>query len=331
VSSAPFFIVGSGRSGSTLLRVIMASHSRLSIPPETWYLLRLPDTLSFDRPLTPEETHQVIRIMTNHYRWPDMKLDAQEFRRKVLERHNPFLRDVVEIVYRAHLERDRKVRWGDKTPGYIEIVPRLAKLFPGARFIHFIRDGRDVAKSFQDKGWYGRWLHANAREWIEAMDFSERWARSDVSNQILDVHYEDLVLDTEKTVRRICNFLGEEFEPQMLLWQKKADQLVPAREAHIHEKLKQMPDAANVHRWKREMSAREIFVAEAFMGDQLRARGYELHFRSALYMPAFGLTRWYCRHVLPIVTLPVRAMRSLRGRLSNQPALVSQSGSRDEL
>jgi hypothetical protein len=331
VSSAPFFVVGSGRSGSTLLRLILASHSRLSIPPETWYLLRLPETLSTDRALLPSEIDTVISTMTTHYRWPDMKIDAREFRREVCALTNPALRDIVELVYHTHLARDGKQRWGDKTPGYIAIVPRLAQLFPGARFIHFIRDGRDVAKSFQSRGWYGRWLHANAREWIDAMEFSAHWARLDVAQQILQVRYEDLVLDTEKTVRGICDFLGETFEPQMLRWQEKADQLVPARETHIHEKLKQVPVPANVYRWKREMSLREVLVCEAFMGRHLRALGYELRFGAPFYAPFLALTCWYCRNALPIVTFPLRAIRALHSRLPQQSKSARQPGSGDEL
>jgi hypothetical protein len=331
VNSAPFFIIGSGRSGSTLLRLILASHSRLCIPPETWYLLRLPAALGADRVLTPEEIHNVIRIMTNHYRWPDMNLAASEFREAVSRLHQPRLRDIVEIVYHAHMARDGKPRWGDKTPGYIEIVPRLAALFPGARFIHFIRDGRDVAKSFQSRRWNGRWLHTNAQEWLETMQYRQRWLRSPFASQIREVRYEDLVLDTEQTLRGICDFLGESFEPQMLLWQERADQLVPAREAHIHQKLKQTPEAANVYRWKREMSAREIFVCEAFMGHDLAALGYERRFPSAWWTPLFALTRWMCRGVLPVVALPLRALRSVRNRLSGRPALHRQPVTSDEL
>src|SRR5580698_523448 len=102
--------------------------------------------------------------MTSHYRWPDLNFEVSEFRRQVADLETPYLQDVVELVYQNHLNREHKQRWGDKTPGYIEIVPQLAGLFPGAKFIHFVRDGRDVAKSFQSLRWAGRWLHDNTRE-----------------------------------------------------------------------------------------------------------------------------------------------------------------------
>src|SRR5579859_1525478 len=212
---APFFIVGSGRSGSTLLRMMLASHPRLTIPPETWYLAPLLQRLSIDRPLNADEIESAISIVTSHYRWPDMKLDQRDFRREVARLVKPYLRDLVEVVYRSHLQAEGKARWGDKTPAYIEILPQLAKMYPNSRFIHLIRDGRDVAKSFQATDWVGLWLHENTREWTRALDCHWRWVRSDLRDRILQVRYEDLVLKTEGTLRKICEFIGEEFEPQM--------------------------------------------------------------------------------------------------------------------
>ena len=309
MSTAPFFIIGSGRSGTTLLRMILASHSQLTIPPETWYLLRLGELLDVRRRLTPDEVDRVVQIMTNHYRWPDMNFAVSDFRREVAELDAPHVHDIVEVVYQKHLDREHKHRWGDKTPGYIEIVPQLASLFPGAKFIHFVRDGRDVAKSFQALQWSGRWLHDNTREWVEAMDYNERWVHSELSAQIFQARYEDLVLDTEKTVREICKFLGEQFEPGMLSWAEKVDDLLPAREVGIHEKLKQTPDATFICRWKKEMSNRELLVSEAFMGRHLEALGYERKFRNLAWTPILGLTRWYCLRVMPLFGLPLKVVR----------------------
>jgi Sulfotransferase family len=312
---APFFIVGSGRSGSTLLRMMLVSHSRLTIPPETWYLIPLLQRFSIDRPLNVQEIDGAVSIMTGHYRWPDMKLDAQDFRHKVTELKEPYLRDVVEVVYRWHVEAEGKARWGDKTPLYIEILPELATMFPDSRFIHLVRDGRDVTKSYQATDWIGPWLHDNTREWTQALECHWRWARSHLRTRILQVRYEDLVLEAEATLRQICGFIGEQFEPQMLSWQKKVDEQVPTRERDIHRKLKLRVGAEGIARWKREMSARETFVAEAFMGVHLKRLDYRRRYPSPLWAPAFMLTRVYCRTVLPAVEFHLRAARFLCKRL----------------
>src|ERR1700704_1580606 len=97
-SVAPFFIVGSSRSGSTLLRLMLACHSRISIPSETWYLTALIEAFPFDRPLQENEIGEAISVMTNHYTWPDMKLGSAELQSRVANLSEVRLRDLVEIV-----------------------------------------------------------------------------------------------------------------------------------------------------------------------------------------------------------------------------------------
>jgi hypothetical protein len=295
--------------------MMLVSHSRLSIPPETWYLIPLLRRFPVDRPLTADEVAGALTIMTAHYRWPDMRLEEVELRAALSRIAQPRLRDLAEVVYCWHMRAEGKARWGDKTPVYIEIVPELARLFPDARFIHLVRDGRDVAKSYLATDWIGRWLHDNTREWTRALELEQRWSRSQLRQRILQVRYEDLVLETETVLRTICRFIGEEFEPQMLSWERQVDEQVPARELEAHGKLKQRIGAEGVARWQREMSAREQFVCEAFMGAQLTRMGYERRFAGALWTPLFAATRLYCRTVLPVVELQLRAMRFLRNRL----------------
>jgi hypothetical protein len=313
-SAAPFFVIGSGRSGSTLLRLILASHSRLSIPPETWYLEDLLAHLPVDRALSRTEVERAARIMTEHYRWPDMKFGADEFRQAALALQNPTLRDVVDLVYNSFLKREHKSRWGDKTPGYIKIVDRLIALYPQAKFIHIVRDGRDVAKSFQSVGWYGPWLYKNTQEWTEAVGLAKRWGSSAFSSRIYLVRYEDLVLDTETTVRGICAFLDEEYESQMLSWQRNVGELVPEREKQIHGKLDRASEQSDVARWQREMTRREVFVAEAFMSGDLQRLGYPLRYGAA-WMPLQAVTRFCCNTVLPAVSFLQRAARFFAKRI----------------
>ena len=249
--------------------MILASHSRLAIPPETRFLEPLVNRLPIHRPLSPEELEEAVGVITSNYRWPDMQMDTGEFQEAVSALDRPYLYQVAELIYRRHMSQEGKQRWGDKTPCYIRIIPQLAELFPGARFIHMLRDGRDVAKSFQATGWYGPWLHDNTAEWTEALDFEERMAGSHLAAEMLQVRYEELVTQPEETVRRICAFLDEAFEPGMLTWQNHVTRLVPEREMSIHKKLIRSLDAADAERWRREMSTREVFVCEAFMGRHL--------------------------------------------------------------
>ncbi|MEO9188434.1 MAG: sulfotransferase, partial [Acetobacteraceae bacterium] len=77
--NAPFFIVGCGRSGTTLLRLVLSGHSRIEIPPETWFLLALVAHLPLTDPLTPAQVEAAIALITGDYRWPDMQMTAADF------------------------------------------------------------------------------------------------------------------------------------------------------------------------------------------------------------------------------------------------------------
>jgi hypothetical protein len=154
-------------------------------------------------------------------------------------------------------------------------------------------------------------LNDNAREWIKALNCHWRWMGSELRSRILEVRYEDLVLETEDTLRKICQFIGEAFEPQMLSWGRIVDEQVPSREQIRHTKLKSRIGPEAVGRWTREMSAREIFICEAYMGSHLTRLGYERRYPSPLWTPVFALTRL----ILPIVKLQLRAVRFLGKRL----------------
>lgn len=304
--SAPFFIVGSGRSGSTLLRVILCAHSSVTIPPETYFIDPLISKFPAGQALDDEQVTAAIDIITGHYRWPDMGLSDEEFVASVRRLDRPSVRDILNVIYGYHLEKENKTVWGDKTPPYVSIIPGLVSLYPDVRIIHLIRDGRDVAKSFQATGWYGPWLHDNTREWKDAIRFVRDCRRTHPEIEILEVRYEKLVMETEETIRSLCNYIGIPFEPGMLDWTAGMSERIPEREAHIHSKLAHKPQEKDINRWKTEMSARELLVTEAFISPELVLSGYEPYFSAVAWRPVSLLARLYCNTILPIYSLAAR-------------------------
>jgi hypothetical protein len=307
VDNTPFFIIGSGRSGTTLLRLILAGHSRLHILPETWFLLDLVEALPLQGALTPEEVAQSIDIMTTHYRWPDMEVTVDDLHRWAAALPEPSLADIAGYVYRRHLEIAGKPRFGDKTPVYFQIVPQLAELFPGAKFIHLMRDGHDVAMSWIDLG-YERYYERPGFEWTAVMQTRRTYVNCPHWQQILEVKYEELVAEPEGTTRRICGFLGEEFEPAMLDWQERTD-LVPERERSIHPKLGQPISSDGIGRWKTRLSALECFAIEACLHRDLRQLGYPLRFRGAAWRPFLDAAGWTLYAMAPLLGRGTRYLR----------------------
>lgn len=312
----PFFIVGSGRSGTTLLRMILSSHSSISIPPETWYIIPLVEKFPLNAELSAAQVKDAVDIICSHYRWSDIDVESQQLSAWAGQLDKPCLRDIIDLIYNHYLEKEGKRIWGDKTPPYIRYVPQLSALYPEAKFIHLIRDGRDVTRSFMSRNWIGPWLHNKTYEWKKSIQCHMQYSKdAALHSRILVVKYEELVLETEKTTRGICRFLGIEFEQNMLDWAAEVEKKVPSREIHIHEKLFRKPERSDIYRWKKEMTAREILVTESFIGKELRETGYQLKYNSILYEPVFFLTRVYCQTVLPILTLLTKLFRYLYQKL----------------
>jgi hypothetical protein len=286
--NTPFFIIGAGRSGTTLLRLILAGHSRLDIPPETWFIQSLVRELPLTGELTPGQVDRAVTIMTDHYRWPDMEIAVDDLRRWVMDLPGPRLVDIINLVFCRHLASTGKSRFGDKTPVYIEIVPQLATLYPGAKFIHVIRDGRDVAISRIDVDWE-RYYERDRFAWTLAMAKHWECMASPYAGQMLEVRYEDLVSNPEGTVRQVCAFLDEEFEPAMLDWRALIE-LVPVRERQVHPKLGQQMSSDDIAVWRRRLSALECFAIEACLYQDLERLGYRLRFHGAMWRPLLSAT-----------------------------------------
>ena len=295
---APFFIVGAGRSGTTLLRLILTGHSRLHIPAETWFLRDLVRQFPLTGALTQPQREHAAAAMVRHERWPDLGLDADDLRCAAAALSaDAGLRGVVELVYARLLAESGKQRLGDKTPHYFEIVPDLTTLFPDAAFIYLARDGRDVAISWIDAGWQR--YYEPGFEWPRAMACLRR-DRLAYPDQVLEVHYEDLVRRPEDTTRRICDFLGEDFEPAMLDWTARVNQ-VAERDRHLHGRLSQPLSDGAVAAWRRRLSAAECFAMEATLHRELREGGYALRFDSRKWVPAFSVVAGGLRLLAPML------------------------------
>lgn len=296
-AQAPFFIVGAGRSGTTLLRLILAGHSRLHIPPETWFLRPLVRDFPLTGALTQPQLERAIETMVRHERWPDMNLPEDELRRQAAALAQPTLVDLIDLVYRHLLDASNKQRLGDKTPHYFAILPELATLYPGAKFIHLVRDGRDVAISWIDAGWER--YYEPGFEWPDAMAHLRR-DHAAYPDRVLEVRYEDLVRQPAEVARVICTFLDETFEPAMLDWQERTG-LIASRDRHLHARLQQPLSDDAIAVWRHRLSAIECFAVEACLHRELALRRYELRFSAPGWRPLFRLVAGVLRTLAPVL------------------------------
>ena len=282
------FVVGVTRSGTTLLRLMLDAHPEMAIPPETHFVLDVVRAFK-EGPVTSE---RFVEIVTSHRRWPDFGLEAAALRERVsvLEPLEPG--EALRAFYRLYAERAGKPRWGDKTPGYLRRMRAIERVLPEARFVHLIRDGRDVAVSITG-------LHFGPET---VRDAAERWARrirrarrqGAKVRHYTEVRYEDLVQDPEEVLRRICDWLDLPWDEAMLDFHERAPErlaeitrdlprgresregeVIPAgQRVAIHERASRPPQSDRVGRWRTEMSESDRRVFAQTAGDLLEELGY---------------------------------------------------------
>ena len=269
----PFFIVGSPRSGTTLLRFMLSSHARLFVTDETGFLPFL--RTDPDARLTRVEVRAVLdRIGRLNRFWSGMVRDVDAFCDALPE---PRLRAVLDALYRIRIAAYGAVRWGDKTPLYVRYIADIDRLFPDARFVHVIRDGRDATLSALQK--WGR-----EKVYLDPYYLLKNWDRNVRAGQAAremlgdgrycEVRYEALVTRPEAVLREVCAFLGETFEPGMLDQTRLAALVGGGIDSH-GEAQRPVTDA-RVGRWRTEMSSFQRKLADHLAGDTLEALGYPL-------------------------------------------------------
>lgn len=272
-AAPPVFVVGCPRSGTTLLRLMLDAHPSLSIPPESHFIPQLWGARR--RYITGGrfEADRMVRDLVGTARFREWDLPPDAVRERVRALPHPTFAGVVDAVFAAYAEQQGKRRWGDKTPGYSLEMPLLARLFPHARFVHLIRDGRDVALSFF--GVIGPKTMAEAAEvWRHRIEIAQRDGAALGSERYTEVRYEDLVADPEAALAPVCAFLGLEQHPGMLRYSERIDRTIPGSERRIHQNLAK-PPTKGLRDWRRDMAPADVETFEAIAGRELARLGYE--------------------------------------------------------
>src|SRR3990172_2465569 len=259
------FIVGCGRSGTTLLRAMLDSHPELAIPGESYFVV------SMGRHRRRYErdgrllTERFIADIVGHPRFRRWGLQETEVREALTPSPRGYP-GAVRCVFALYAHREGKERYGDKTPSYVLNIPMLARLFPEARFVHIIRDGRDVALSLRDVQFGPGDIREAALLWKRSVKRGMRAGRQLGRGRYREVQYEELLDDPEVTLRGLCDFIELDYSEEMLSYPERAGAvLAPVRLAnHPHLAL---PPTKHLRDWRRQMSSNDIALFEAVAGD----------------------------------------------------------------
>jgi hypothetical protein len=275
VEERPIFVVGAPRSGTTLMQLMLHAHPRVAIPPETRFTLKTYDERRrFGDLSNPANMRELATWMTRGHNFADLGLDRAQIIEDICA-GAPTIGSAVGAIFKAYARKFDKPRWGDKRPAYLLNLDVLLWLFPDAQIVHIIRDGRDCVASMKEADWYRGHIDKGISGWVRGMAAAERAARTLPADQFYELHYERLVASPDTELRKLCDYLGEEYSPAMAAPAEVAAYAVPERKVW-HALTHGDVTASRVGTWRERLDPEEIGLCERVMGRQLRRRGYRV-------------------------------------------------------
>jgi sulfotransferase family protein len=265
-------VLGVRRSGTTLLRVMLDRNRALAIPDESYFVPQLAQR--HPTPVDPSAFLDDLRRLPTLVEWR-LSPDAVSGRLRA----GMTTGEAIGAVFAAYAAGHGKERWGDKTPLYMQHLGLLERLFPDARYVHLIRDGRDAALSFlsvprglMTEGWgHPRDVRGFACQWASEIRAARSLGSRLRPDRYLELRYERLVAEPEAIVRRACAFAGLEFDAAMLDYVGRTDSARKEHQQRLNE-----PPRRGVRDWRAEMAPGDRRAFEDVAGALLDALGYDV-------------------------------------------------------
>lgn len=278
----PLFIVGAPRSGTTLLLYMLRSHPRLFLPGDESHFFipmyrRYGPAPQLDGVRDIRSLLQAMQKLRPVFfrEFVDAgDTDLGQLARTLATEHPASLAQIIDALYRHLAQRAGKVRWGDKTPYYVQHLDTIDAMFPECQVVHMIRDGRDVALSMlarrHDFDVYN-FYHA-ARYWEECVEAGRRSGHHLGPERYLELRYEDLLAEPRAQLERLCGFLHEPYSEDILDFERpeQMDSKLLRTTPLVSRGLQQ----ANVEKWRERMKPRQIAIFERAVPALLREYRY---------------------------------------------------------
>lgn len=275
MSSPKVFVIGVGRSGTSLLQSMLASHSTLAFPPETSFFRRYVSKKVLEKTWKKEGVEGVQKVIDSDSQLQRLSVDLKTITRD-FGNFKAGTRDAqcYQAILKAECERQGKIFAGDKDPRSIEYIPLLHHYWPDLHVIHIIRDPRDVLASKKKAAWS---RDKNSLYHILAnrvqMKIGCKDGVSYFGRNYHEITYSGLISSPEETLRRLCDSLELPFEPAMLNYRDTAEGLVSHEEMSWKKETMQPVNTSNTGKWKKELTSFEAAVTEVTCREGMNKSG----------------------------------------------------------
>ena len=269
------FLVGCNRSGTTMMRGMFDSHPDLAVPPESYFVVpALRRASAYEAGGTLDVENFLADLRANPSFRRNWELPAAALA-ALRDDPPPDTAAALLRLYTAYAAERDKTRAADKTPQHILHVELLARSFPQARFVHLVRDGRNVVPSLLEVPHGPTRFPDGVEYWRTRVLAGRRTGEQLGPERYREVRYEDLVADPEARLRELCEFLELAYDPAMLEYPARVGELVAGTfDPRHHLGISRAP-TSTVRDWRTTMTDHDVQLFEAIAGDALDAFGYE--------------------------------------------------------
>lgn len=290
----PTFLFGMERSGTTLLSMMVGAHPLIAVPLATTGMwidfgqrleayghLKQKDDLA--RLVDAVLAHERVRL------W-----DAELDRERVLA--DLPLGDYGALVCRVHSEYARaknKPYWANIDIATLDHMDLVNDWLSTARFVQIVRDGRDVALSHQTMPYGSGNIADCAQAWVSRVGVNAKMGRILGAERYCALRFEDLVDDSEETLKRLCRFLKLPYDPAMLQYAEMVEEKIPDDRRWLWPAIDKPPQSGKVALWRQGMTQSQRIVFEDIAAATLKNWGYESYDHLPKSLRAYGLGLWY--------------------------------------
>lgn len=280
----PIFILGNPRSGTSLLRLMLDSHTAIGIPPESHFFLWLEEKYGDWDEVFLEDYLEDLFLSTKFETWNLKKHDLKNFILSNSCDSYAKLTSLVYLFYSINNQPDISF-WGDKNSLWVDKLEKIDFYYPNAYYVFIVRDGRDVACSYKSLN-KKQMLHKYAPKLDnDVSEIAKKWSfhntkvdsfLSKISiNNFVKIRYEDLVNKPEETLKNVLKMLGLSLEKEQLNYFKRTrESIEPDIFFHWKEKLLKPLDVDNIGKYKNELTNDEINTFNQIAYQVLKQNSY---------------------------------------------------------
>lgn len=275
-NNSPIFIVGSSRSGTSLLAAMLSAHSRIACGPETQLLHKVKEAQLAEILADTDWPHLAVehlsKVTLAGQRVIDIYKLTEDALTKYLADKPQSITSLFESITANFAHAQNKPRWAEKTPRHLLHLNTIRREFPNAKIIRIVRDPRDSALSMRQLNWSSNDYLPNLYIWKEWYDTTDSFFETDIGSTT--ILYEDLAHSPQETLLSLCEFIEEDFEKGMLQTSESGKLVATANEPWKNQISKDL-DTSRCYRWKKELSTVENTASRYLVNKWLTKFNYE--------------------------------------------------------